>query len=211
MNSSNQCINQNGFNFSKANVEVYNNYKKKKYKKCRCKKCITYFKDKNMCIIHLCKSNFVSSSLTVATSAEDAWRQFKEYLPNYIYGHFIISLSRNSIYQSMFSQLVRIKISDCSEIISLYLRYNFVPNPYCKYETEFLIGSVPPTVRGVSNNVYNYNDPELVCIQNNNYAKLCNHTYYNIKFYCDINYVYTPNFANLPIYNCKPNCSSNCE
>jgi hypothetical protein len=202
MVSSNQCINQNGFNFSKANVEVYHNYKKKKYKKCKCSKCVKYFKNKNMCIIHLCKSNFVSSSLAVATSIDDAWNQFKEYLPNYIYGHFIISLTMCGKFKSMFSQLVRIKFSPCCQIVSLFLRYNFIPNPFCNYETDFLITSVPPTVRGISNNVYGNSDINPPCIYNNNYTKICDGTYYNLKFYCDIEYIFTPNFSNYPNYNC---------
>lgn len=204
MPSINQCINQNGFNFSKANVEVYNNYKKKKYKKCKCSKCVKYFKDKSLCIIHLCKSNFVSSSLAVATSLDDAWKQFKEYIINYIYGHFIVSLSLNGIIQSMFSQLVRIKMSPCCNVITLFLRYNFFPNPNCRYETDFLIGSVPPNVLGSPNNAYYPNNPyPNPCIRTNSYAKLCNDTtYYNVQFYCDEDYVYTPNFSNLPVYNC---------
>lgn len=212
MPSVTQCINQNGFNFSQVNVEVYNNYKKKKYKKCKCSKCVKYFKNKSMCIMHLCQKNFVSSSLAVATSPEEAWREFKNYLPNYIYGHFNISLTLNGILQSMFAQLVRLKYSKCCQTISLFFRYNFIPNPYCRYETDFLITSIPPTVYGVSNNAYDSQylkayPYEKQCIQNNNFAKLCNNTtYYNAKFYCDEDYVYTPNFSNLPIYNCCPKC-----
>lgn len=205
MSSINQCINQNGFIFSKANVEVYHNYKKKKYKKCGCSKCVKNFKDKSMCIMHLCKSNFTSSSLAVATSAEDAWEQFKAYIPNYIYGHFIISLTKKGILQSMFAQLVRYKISKSNQTVSLFFRYNFIPNPYCRYETDFLISSTLPTTSGVSNNALDPNNPYLyTCIQNNNFAKICNETtYYNVKFYCDEDYVFTPNFSNLPIYNCS--------
>lgn len=204
MSSINQCINQNGFNFSQANVEVYNNYKKKKYKKCKCSKCIKNLKNKSMCIMHLCKSNFVSSSLAVATSLDDAWQQFKNYLPNYIYGHFNISLSLNGKIQSMFAQLVRLKYSPCYQVVSLFFRYNFIPNPYCRYETDFLIGSVPPTVIGSTNNAIDLNNPyNNTCIFNNTFAKLCNNTtYYNVRFYCDEDYAFTPNFANLPVYNC---------
>jgi hypothetical protein len=202
MSSINQCINQNGFNFSQANIETYN-YKKNN-KKCKCKKCVKYFKNKSMCIIHLCKTNFVSSSLSVSTSADDAWKQFKEYMINYIYGHFIVSLSLDGKIQSLFSQLVKIKMSPCCNMISLFLRYNFVPNPNCRYETDFLINSTPPNVSASPNNAYYplnpYSNP---CIQTNTFAKLCNNTtYYNVQFYCDENYVFTPNFSNLPIYNC---------
>ena len=208
MSSITQCINQNGFIFSKANVEVYHNYKKKKFKKCKCSKCAKYFKNKSMCVMHLCKSNFASSSLTVATSAEEAWTQFLSYIPNYIYGHFNISLTLNGKIQSMFAQLIRLKTSRSNQSISLYFRYNFYPNPVCRYETDFLIGSVPPTVSGVNNNALDPENPYLnECIQNNSYAKICNDiTYYNLKFYCDEDYVFTPNFANLPIYTCNTGC-----
>jgi hypothetical protein len=203
-----QCINTNGFNFSKTNLEVYHNYKKKKYNKCKCKKCVKYIKNKSMCIMHLCKSNFLSSSLAVATSAEDAWNQFKSYIPNYIYGHFIISLTLGGILRSMFAQLIRIKMSSCCQIVSLYFRYNFIPNPYCRYETDFLVNGTLPNVMGVSNNALDPTNPYTVnCIDNNNFAKLCNNTTYsNVKFYCDEDYVYTPNFSNLPIYNCTTGC-----
>jgi hypothetical protein len=206
MSSINQCINQNGFNFSKANVEVYHNYKKKKFRKCKCSNCVKYIKNKSICIMHLCKSNFTSSSLAVATSPDDAWKEFKAYIPNYIYGHFTISLTFNSILQSMFAQLVRIKMSPCCQIVSLFFRYNFTPNPYCRYETDFLISSNIPTTLGVSNNALDPQNPYLNnCIQNNNFAKICNNTtYYNLKFFCDEDYVFTPNFSNLPIYNCNP-------
>ena len=208
MSSINQCINQNGFNFSKVNVGVYHNYKKKKFRKCKCDKCVKYIKNKSMCIMHLCKSNFVSSSLAVAVSAEDAWEQFKAYIPNYIYGHFTISLTLNSVLQSMFAQLVRLKFSPCCQTVSLFFRYNFIPNPYCRYETDFLISSPLPTTSGVSNNTLDANNQYINnCIQNNNFAKICNDTtYYNAKFFCDIDYVFTPNFSNLPIYNCTTGC-----
>lgn len=208
MSTINQCINQNGFNFSKVNVEVYNNYKKKKFRKCKCSKCVKYIKNKSMCIMHLCKSNFMSSSLAVATSAEDAWLQFKAYLHNYIYGHFTISLTLNGILQSMFAQLVRLKMSPCCQVVSLFFRYNFIPNPYCNYETDFLINSKIPTTSGVSNNATDLNNPYAsACIQNNNFARICNDTtYYNVKFFCDEDYVFTPNFSNLPIYNCTTGC-----
>jgi hypothetical protein len=204
MSSINQCINQNGFNFSKANIEVFHNYKKKKYRKCKCSKCVKYIKNKSLCVMHLCKTNFTSSSLAVATSAEDAWEQFKLYIPNYIYGHFNISLSLNGIFQSMFAQLVKLKISPCSQKVSLFFRYNFFPNPNCRYETDFLISSPLPTTSGVSNNALDPTNPYINnCIQNNSCAKICNETtYYNIRFYCDEDYVFTPNFSNLPIYNC---------
>lgn len=204
MSSINQCINQNGFNFSKANIEVYHNYKKKKFKKCKCSKCTKYIKNNSMCIMHLCKSNFTSSSLAVATSAEDAWNQFKIYIQNYIYGHFTISLTCNGILQSMFAQLVRIKMSSCCQVVSLFFRYNFFPNPYCRYETDFLISSPIPTTSGISNNTLDPENPYANnCIQNGGFAKICNNTtYYNLKFYCDEDYVFTPNFSNLPIYNC---------
>lgn len=207
MNSLSQCINFNGFNFSKANVEVYKNYKKKKYKSCKCVKCTKYIKDKSMCIIYLCKSNFLSSSLSVATSASDAWEQFKTYINNYIYGHFNVSLTLNNILRSMFAQLIRVKISPCCQIVSLYFRYNFIPNTNCRYETDFLINGQLPKVMAVSNNALDLNNPYInQCIKNNSYVKLCNNTtYYNLKFYCDEDYVYTPNFSNLPIYNCT-NC-----
>jgi hypothetical protein len=199
-----QCINSNGFNFSKANVEVYHNYKKKKYESCKCKKCTKYIKDKSMCIIHLCKTNFLSSALSVATSASDAWEQFKSYIPNYIYGHFNVSLTLEGILRSMFAQLIRIKYSPCCQVVSLYFRYNFVPNPNCRYETDFLVNGTLPTTMAVSNNTLDSTNPYTnTCILNNSFAKLCNNTtYYNLKFYCDEDYVYTPNFSNLPIYNC---------
>lgn len=204
MTSVNQCINSNGFNFSKSNIEVYHNYKKNKYKKCKCKKCVKYIKDKSMCIMHLCKSNFLSSALAVATSAEDAWEQFKLYIPNYIYGHFIISLTLCGVIRSMFAQLVKIKMSPCCKEVALYFRYNFIPNPYCTYETDFLVNGSLPKVMAVSNNTLDPSNPYAnPCIQNNSYAKLSNKTtYYNVKFYCDEDYVYTPNFSNLPVYTC---------
>lgn len=201
--STTQCINSNGFIFSKAKVKVYNNYKKKAYNKCGCKKCIKYIKNKQMCVMTLCKSNFVSSSLSVSLSTEGAWEDFKFYLPNYIYGHFIISLAKNNIFQSMFSQLVRIKTSPCNQKIYLFFRFNFIPNPNCTYETDFLISGPIPTTSGINNNTVDPNAPVLPCIQYNNYAKLCNNMYYNLRFYCDDDYVFTPNFANLPVYNCN--------
>lgn len=208
MSSITQCINTNGFNFSKSNVEVYHNNKKKKYNKCKCKKCVKYIKGKSMCIMHLCKSHFLSSSLAVATSAEEAWTSFKSYIPNYIYGHFIISLTLKGVLHSMFAQLIRIKMSPGCQTVSLYFRYNFIPNPYCRYETDFLVNGSLPTTMGISNNTNDLNNPYTVpCIDNNNFAKLCdNTTYSNVKFYCDIDYVYTPNFSNLPVYNCTTGC-----
>jgi hypothetical protein len=154
--------------------------------------------------MHLCKSHFVSSSLAVATSVDEAWASFKSYIPNYIYGHFNISLTLDGILRSMFAQLIRIKLSPTCETVSLYFRYNFIPNPYCRYETDFLVNGRLPSTMAVSNNT---NDPGNLypppCIDNNSFAKLTNNTtYYNVKFFCDIDYVFTPNFSNLPIYKC---------
>lgn len=202
-----QCINTNGFNFSKAKIEVFHNYKKKVYKSCKCNKCTKLIKNKSMCVIHLCQKNFLSSSLSVATSVQDAWDQFKQYIPNYIYGHFYISVTMNNILQCLFAQLFRVKFSKCCQKISLYFRYNFIPNPNCTLETDFLVYGNVPSVKAVSNNTIDPNNPyPNTCIQTNTCGKLCNTTYFNLKFYCDIDYVYTPNFSNLPEYTASYTC-----
>lgn len=203
---SNQHINSNGFNFSKTKIEVCNEYKKVSHDKCNCKKCVKVSK-KNVCVMHLAKNDFLSSTLSVSTSANDAWEQFKYYIPNYIYGNFIISLTRKHVLRSMFAQLIKIKISPCTQIVSLYFKYNFIPNSACTGTSNFLVYGDIPNVSSVSNNTNDALNPYInPSIDNNNYAKLCNTTYYNVKFYCDSNYVFTPNFSNLPIYSCYTKC-----
>ena len=57
----------------------------------------------NVFIIRLCKSQFLSSSLDVSTSPQDAWTSFQERLPSLLYAHFVISLGRKNIFYSVFS------------------------------------------------------------------------------------------------------------
>jgi hypothetical protein len=207
-----QCINSNAFNFSKATVETYYNYKKKRHNSCGSTSRRKYIKNKSFYVIHLCKNNFLSSTLAVSTSGKEAWDEFKTRIPNYIYALFTVSLGLHNKMHSMLAQLVRIKFSPCNQNVSLFLRYNFIPNPNCTFETDFLVNGNLPITRGVTNNAIDSTNPYVPneCINSNNYSKLCDNTYYNIKFYCDINYIYTPNFSNLPVYNCNTTSTNGC-
>jgi len=215
----NQCINSIGFIFNKSKIKVLNNHKQK-YTKCNCNKCTKYINTSNICVMRLCKSDFISSSLAISTTWEEAWKDFNERIYSLLYAHFVISLGRHDTIHSIFAQLVRAVKSDCKNYIKLYFRYNFIPNLYNNSESQIIVcGDVPTSIPDnipVSNNVsYNESDNEIYpeqCIQNSNsYYKLCNQTYYNLKFYYDDNYVFAPTFIDAATARCKPSNLNNCN
>ena len=187
-----QNINSIAFTFNKAKIKVKCD-EKNKYKKCSCNKCEKYITN-NICMIRLCKSQFLSSSLDVSTSKEDAWKSFQANITNLLYAHFVITLGRKGIFYSIFSQLFKIRVYKEDSYI-LYFKYNFIPNNVNTVEPQYLITTNCPTVSTYNNNWTDPNAPVLPGINVVSFEKLRNCTYHNLKFYCDNSYVFTPIFA----------------
>jgi hypothetical protein len=105
-----QCINTTGFMFNMARLKVKYD-KVKNCKPCSCNKCRTYKVSNNVCMIKLTQEQFVSSTLEITTSKEEAWQSFKDNITSLIYGHFIISLGKNNkhTFHSIFGQLIKVK------------------------------------------------------------------------------------------------------
>ena len=190
-----QSINSIAFTFNKAKIKVKCD-NKNKYKKCECNKCAKYITSNNICMIRLCKSQFLSSGLDVSTSPEGAWESFVVNLPKLLYAHFVITLGRKNIFYSIFAQLFKIRAYR-TDIYILYFKYNFIPNNVCTVEPQYLITTNCPAISTYDNNwvdPYAIVNPGLNVIS---YEKLYNCTYHNLKFYCDNSYVFTPIFTQL--------------
>ncbi len=103
-----------GFIFSKVKSKVKCN--KRKYANCK------------VVVFELNKEDFVSSTLNISTSQEDAWDNFKAGLVDLINGIFVISVTKCDRLYSFGAKLIRIKVCKCCEVVHLYLNYNIIPN-----------------------------------------------------------------------------------
>lgn len=112
-----------------------------------CNKCDNNTQYK-ICIFKLKKEFFVSSSLDISTSSEEAWIVFKK---NIIYqknGNFVISLTDcNNKSHSFFANLIKAKLCDCCDAILLYFKYNIITlTP--PYEQQALLNVPADIVNG---------------------------------------------------------------
>lgn len=192
-----QNINSIAFTFNKAKITVKCD-ERNKYKKCSCDKCDKYKISNNICMIRLKKSEFLSSSLDVSTSPQDAWNSFTKRITSLLYGHFVITLGRNNKFYSIFAQLFKIKTYKDDSFI-LYFKYNFIPNNVCTLEPQYLITTNCPKISTYNNNWIDPNAPIEPSINVISFKPLHNCTYHNLKFYCDNSYVFAPIFATTAI------------
>jgi hypothetical protein len=96
-----------------------------------CNKCTNNTQYK-ICIFKLKKEHFVSSSLEISTSSEDAWEVFKK---NIIYqrnGNFIISITKcNNTLHSFYANMIKAKKCGCCDSVILYFKYNIISLESC--------------------------------------------------------------------------------
>ncbi len=165
-----------------------------------CNKCTNNTQYK-ICIFKLKKDELVSSSISISTSLEDSWEQFKK---NIIYqrnGNFVISITdSNNKLHSFWANLIKAKKCGCCEAVILYFKYNiislippqFLSNPY-----------VPPDVYVPPPSPY-----YSVCANkaSNISYNLKSNTYKSVRFYNSQNYSFQNDLGICyPCNPCNPN------
>ena len=80
-----------------------------------------------VCIFKLKKEYFISSSLSISTTFQDAWEQFVKSIIYQINGNFVISITKcNNSSHSFYANLLRVKKCSCCDAVILYFKYNIV-------------------------------------------------------------------------------------
>lgn len=155
-----------------------------------CNKCTSNSQYK-ICIFKLKKSHFVSSSLGISTSAEDAWNEFKK---NIIYqrnGNFVISITKcdNKIH-SFYANMIKAKNCSCCDAVILYFKYNIISLIPCDKLTNPT--DYPDLTQPVN---YPYNN---VCAnyESNITYNLKSGLYKSVKFFNSSNYNYESHISN---------------
>ena len=158
-----------------------------------CNKCTNNSQYK-VCIFKLKKEHFVSSSLAISTSKEDAWEEFKK---NIIYqrnGNFVISITKcNNSLHSFYANMIKAKKCGCCDAIILYFKYNIISFTQCPQTYNYIDHPdvSEPTYYPYNNVCANY--------QSNIMYNLKSGLYKSVKFYNSSNY----NYSNY-IANCNP-------
>jgi len=205
-----ECLNAVGFIFNSVRTYIKKD-KSCKYVNSWCQNCVNNYNPNvpgtivpcnkctnnsqyKVCIFKLKKEHFVSSSLAISTSKEDAWEEFKK---NIIYqknGNFVISITKcdNSLH-SFYANMIKAKKCGCCDAIILYFKYNIISLLPCSQLT----------------NQYNYPDVTQpnpspynnVCanLESNITYNLKSGLYKSIKFYNSSEY----NYSNY-VANCNP-------
>jgi hypothetical protein len=129
----NECINAVGFIFN--NVKTYIKKDKNcKYKNNFCQHCnispcnnCTLNSQYKVCIFKLKKEYFISSSLDISTSKENAWDNFKKNIIFQKNGNFVISVTKcNNTLHSFYANMIKVKQCDCCDSVIIYFKYNII-------------------------------------------------------------------------------------
>ncbi len=187
-----EYINTIGFMFQKSDIKV----------KCYKSGCYRY----KLAQFKLTKSNFLSSTLGITTSPDDAWNSFKVNIYTLINSDFMISVTKCSKLSSFGAKLVKVKkCSCCSDVIGLYFSFNIVP--------------LTPTTCNYSNSICipltsNSNVPNVSCTPDNYWpdnkapdfsqtpANTAGNFFYNLESgtYSDIKFFYQENYCGTPCF-----------
>ncbi len=199
-----ECIDNIGFIFSKVKSCIKRN--KSQFPNCK----LASFK--------LEKQDFVSSTLGLSTSQDDAWNNFKENIINLINGIFVISVTKCDVLHSFGAKLVRIKVCKCCDVVYLYFNYNIIPNTFnsnCSGCNNICIPLTPssevPTTScypsnywpntNAPNKLNDYNTPPCANVAGNFFYNLESTNYYDVKFYYNNTYCNNVSFANWIVCN----------
>ena len=193
-----ECIDTIGFIFQKSNVKI----------KCYKTGCLRY----KLAVFKLSKSDFISSTLEIASSVEEAWNGFKNNINSLINSDFMISVSKCNKLNSFGAKLVKVKKCSCCEDLSLYFSFNIVPltstSNTCNYTNSICIPlTYDSNVPNVSCYPENYwpdsqadlNNPTCANIAGNFFYNLESTIYYDIKFFHQQNYCQTPCFKSQSV------------
>jgi hypothetical protein len=169
-----ECIDNIGFIFSKVKISIKN-------------RCLNY----KIASFKLNKEDFVSSTLNISTSYDDAWINFKNNIINLINSLFVISVTKVNRLHSFGAKLIKIKDCKCCDNLKLYFNFNIIPNTVNTKSCNTCIplvenSNVPntscfPPNYWPDNNTYTVSpSANIVC---NNFYELESITYTDVKFY----------------------------
>lgn len=142
-----------------------------------------------ICIFKLKKDHFISSSLNISTSFEDAWEQFKS---NIIYqknGNFVISLGDcNGGTHSFYANLIKTKKCTCCDSVLLYFKYNII-TMLTGYQEQQL-SNPPPDIFVPTSSNFPYS---VACanLSSNITYKLRSGEYKNVRFFISSEYQFS--------------------
>lgn len=224
-----ECLNAVGFVFD--NVKTYIKKDKKcKYSKAYCQNCIPNNKNcefypippvpqvpQNMispcnkcssntqykiCIFKLKKEHFISSSLEISTSANDAWDEFKKNIIYQTNGSFVISITKcDGKLHSFYANMIKAKKCHCCDSVLLYFKYGIIsltPSYQLTNPTDYP-DDTQPTQYPYNNVCANY--------ESNISYNLCSGLYKSVRFFNSSNYNYSNYVANCTPCSFYPPCS----
>lgn len=164
-----------------------------------CNKCSSNTQYK-ICIFKLKKSHFVSSTLDIATSYDDAWEEFKKNIIYQTNGNFVISISKsNGKLHSFYANMIKAKKCHCCDSILLYFKYNIISLVPCSQLTN------PTNYPDITQPIPNPYNSVCANYESNITYNLCSGIYESVRFFNSPNY----NYSNY-IADCYP-CTSNVE
>ena len=187
-----ECIDTVGFIFQKSCVKI----------KCYKTGCYRY----KLAVFKLNKSDFISSTLVIASTPEEAWNGFKNNVSTLLNSDLIISVSKCNKLNSFGAKLVKVK-SCTTDSLSLYFSFNIVPlaPSICNSTNSVCIpltsNSTVPTTSCSPDNYWpdtDYTAPNQTCanLSGNFFYNLECGTYNNVKFFIQNDYCQTPCFKN---------------
>lgn len=199
----NECLNTVGFIFNSVKTYIkkdkYCKYNNSYCQNCACNptmiavqgtlvpcnKCTNNTQYK-ICIFKLKREHFVSSSLAISTSTQDAWEEFKN---NIIYqknGNFVISVTKyDNTFHSFYANMIKAKKCGCCDAIILYFKYNVISLINCPQLTN---PNDYPDITQPQTSPYN-----TVCanFESNITYNLKSGLYKSVKFFNSSNYNYS--------------------
>jgi hypothetical protein len=163
-----------------------------------CNKCSNNSQYK-ICIFKLKKEHFISSSLEISTSQQDAWEEFKKNIIYQTNGNFVVSITkRDNTFHSFYANMIKAKKCNCCESVLLYFKYNIISLAPCSQLTN---PTTYPDEIQPQKSPYN-----IVCAnyESNITHNLCSGLYKSVRFFNSSNY----NYSNY-VANCSPCISNN--
>lgn len=200
------CVNSSGFIFKSS--KTYIKYdKKNRYSSSSCQECsytnsvgssCNSCRNPNkyqMCIFKLTKEDFVSSTLAISTTEEDAWNNFKKNIVFLKNGNFVISVTKCNKLHSFYANLSKAKVCTCCDVVVLYFKYNILPSLTC-YQ-PLMNCMVSCANANACGSVNGLNSEMCVNLFSNITYDLKCGTYTNLKFfYCNL-YTYQPQVCSI--------------